>query len=95
MISDMLNSMFRRKKTTSLSFDEVQIVQLIVQQTVLTVEGLEDIPHGDRSRLACALAVDLLEDMGIWAPASLIETLVEASFRLFLECRARVAARTE
>lgn len=82
MLSHMLDSIFRRKKPTSLSYDEVQIVQLIVQQTVLYVGGLESMPLDSRTRLTCAMAEEVLEDMGVFAPPALVETLVEAAFRL-------------
>ena len=55
MLSDILNSIFRRKKPTSLSFEEIQIVQLIVQQSVLSIESLEKTPQEDLSWLACEI----------------------------------------
>ena len=93
MLSDMLNSIFRRKKPISLSFEEIQIVQLIVQQSVLSVEGLEKTPQESRSWLACEMADGILKEMGLMAPTILLETLVDASFQLSLEFQARKLLR--
>ncbi len=89
MLSDMLNSIFRRKKPISLSFEEIQIVQLIVQQSVLSVEGLEKTPQDHRSWLACEMADGILKEMGLMAPSVLLETLVDASFQLSREFQSR------
>ena len=89
MLSDILNSIFRRKKPTSLSFEEIQIVQLIVQQSVLSIESLEKTPQEDLSWLACEMADGILKEMGLVAPTVLLETLVDASFQLSRELKAR------
>ena len=89
MLSDMLNSIFRRKKPISLSFEEIQIVQLIVQQSVLSIEGLEKTPQESRSWLACEMADGILKEMGLMAPTVLLETLVDASFQLSRELQLR------
>ena len=80
---------FRRKKPISLSFEEIQIVQLIVQQSVLATEALEKTPQEDLSWLACEMADGILKEMGLVAPTALLETLVDASFQLSRELQVR------
>lgn len=89
MLSDILNSIFRRKKPISLSFEEIQIVQLIVQQSVLATEALEKTPQEDLSWLASEMADGILKEMGLVAPTALLETLVDASFQLSRELQVR------
>lgn len=57
-------------------------MQMIVQQVVLSVDGAVKIPGATKKALALQLSGELLEEMGVIAPDSLVDTAIEASVRL-------------
>ncbi len=71
---------FARKRR--LSFDQLQTLQMVAQQVVLSLEGSVRIPGAAKKALALKLVGELLEQLGIVAPDSLIDTAIEASVKL-------------
>ena len=72
----------RRHQRPKLNFDELQIMQMIVQQVVLSVDGAVKIPGATKKALALQLSGELLQELGVTAPESLVDTAIEASVRL-------------
>ena len=72
----------RRSRRSRLSFDELQIMQMITQLVVLSVDGAVKIPGATKKALALQLSGELLQEMGVVAPESLVDTAIEASVRL-------------
>ena len=68
---------FARKRR--LSFEQLQTLQMVAQQVVLSLEGSIKIPGAAKKALALKLMGELLEEIGIVAPDSLIDTAIEAS----------------
>ena len=68
---------FARKRR--LSFEQLQTLQMVSQQVVLSLEGSIKIPGAAKKALALKLMGELLEQIGIVAPESLIDTVIEAS----------------
>ena len=71
---------FARKRR--LSFEQLQTLQMLAQQVVLSVEGSARIPGASKKALALSLMGDLLQEIGIVAPDSLIDTAIEASVKI-------------
>ena len=71
---------FSRKRT--LNFDQLQTLQMIAQQVVLSLEGSVRIPGPAKKRLALKLTAELLDELGIVAPDSLVDTAIEAAAKL-------------
>ena len=72
----------RKARKKLLSFEQLQIVQLIAQQVVLSVEGSVKIPGASKKAIALQLVGELLEEVGVVAPKSLIDTAIEAAVRI-------------
>lgn len=85
MIKAIFHSIFKPKKRNHLDFDEIQTIQLVVQQTVLSLDVSKSVPEPDKAALASQISIDLLEEMGISAPSFFIEIVVAASARLLQE----------
>ena len=66
-----------RKKT--LSFEQLRILQLIAQQVVLSVEGSVKLPGADKKAVALELMAQILEEIGLVAPGSLVDALLESA----------------
>ena len=71
---------FARKRR--LSFEQLQTLQMVAQQVVLSLEGSIKIPGAAKKALALKLMGELLEEIGIVAPDSLIDTAIEASVKI-------------
>ena len=79
---------FARKRR--LSYDQLQTLQMVAQQVVLSLEGSVKIPGAAKKALALKLMGELLEELGIVAPESLdrsgnadaCDTAIEAAARL-------------
>ena len=73
---------FTQARKKRLNFDQLQTLQMVSQQVVLSLEGSIKIPGATKKALALTLVGDLLKEMRIVAPESLIDTAIEASVRL-------------
>ena len=71
---------FARKRR--LSFDQLQTLQMVAQQVVLSLEGSVKIPGAAKKEIALKLVGELLEQLDIVAPDSLVDTAIEAAAKL-------------
>ena len=71
---------FARKRR--LSYDQLQTLQMVAQQVVLSLEGSVRIPGAAKKAVALKIVGELLEELGIMAPDSLVDTAIEASVKL-------------
>ena len=71
---------FVRKRR--LNYDQLQTLQMVAQQVVLSLEGSIKLPGAAKKALALKLVGELLEDLGIVAPDSLMDIAIEASVKL-------------
>ena len=71
---------FARKRR--LSFDQLQTLQMVAQQVVLSLEGSVKIPGAAKKAVALKIMGELLEQLQIVAPDSLVDTAIEASVKL-------------
>ena len=71
---------FARKRR--LNYDQLQTMQMVAQQVVLSLEGAVKVPGAAKKGIALKLVGEMLEEMGIVAPDSLVDTAIEASVRL-------------
>ena len=71
---------FVRKRR--LNLDQLQTMQMVAQQVVLSLEGSVRIPGSAKKALALKIVGDLLEKLDIVAPDSLVDTAIEAAVML-------------
>ena len=65
-----------------LNFEQLQIIQLVAQQVVLSVEGSVKLPGSDKKAVALELAAQILQEMGVVAPDSLVDAMIEPSVQI-------------
>lgn len=65
-----------------LNFEQLQIIQLVAQQVVLSVEGSVKLPGSDKKAVALELAAQILQEMGVVAPDSLVDAMIESSVQI-------------
>lgn len=65
-----------------LSFEQLKILQLVTQQVVLSVEGSVKLPGSDKKALALELTSQILDQMGVVAPDSLVDAMIESSVQI-------------
>lgn len=71
---------FLKKLTQKkLSFEQLQILQLVAQQVVLSVDGAIEMPGAQKKAVAIELTAQILEEMGLTAPDSLVDAMLESS----------------
>ena len=70
---------FARKRR--LNYDQLQTLQMVAQQVVLSVEGSVRIPGAAKKAIAIKVAGEVLQELGIVAPDSLLDVAIEASAR--------------
>ena len=71
---------FVRKKR--LNHDQLQTLQMVAQQVVLSLEGSVQLPGAAKKALALKLVGELSEELGIVAPDSLMDIAIEAAVKL-------------
>lgn len=64
------------------SFEHLQIMQMIAQQVVLSVEGSVRIPGAAKKAMALKLTGAILKEVGVVAPDSAMDTAIEASVQM-------------
>jgi hypothetical protein len=62
-----------------LSYEQLQIIQLVAQQVVLSVEGSVNLPGARKKAMALELMAQMLEEMNIVAPQSLVDAMLESA----------------
>ncbi len=71
---------FARKRR--LNHDQLQTLQMVAQQVVLSLEGSVKIPGAAKKAVALKIVGELLEELDIVAPESLIDISIETSVKL-------------
>ena len=71
---------FIRKKR--LTHGQLQTLQMVAQQVVLSLEGSVRLPGATKKALALKLVGELTRDLGFVAPDSLMDVAIEASVKL-------------
>lgn len=71
---------FARKRR--LNYDQLQTLQMVAQQVVLSLEGSVRLPGAAKKALALKMMGELLEQVGIVAPDSLVDVSLEAAVKL-------------
>lgn len=76
---------FNFAKKRRLSFSDLQTVQMVAQQVVLSLEGTVELPGATKKALAQKLTAELLEEIGIPAPDSIQGVAIEAAVKVMRE----------
>lgn len=84
---------FARKRR--LNYEQLQTLQMVAQQVVLSLEGSVKVPGAAKKALALKFVGELLEQLDIVAPDSLIDTAIEASVKLLKALDSQVLPRAE
>lgn len=69
----------KRLTKKALTFQQLQIVQFIAQQVVLSVENSAQLKGFEKKALALELTNQILKETGVVAPDTLIDALLESS----------------
>ena len=80
-----------RKKR--LSFEQLQILILVTQQVVVSVEGTVRLPGADKKALALKLVGQILEEMKVVAPDSLLDAMIESAVSILKALDAKKAIK--
>ena len=73
---------FNFARQRRLNLDQLQTLQMVAQQVVLSLESSVRIPGTAKKALALQIVGELLEKTGIVAPDSLIDIAIEAAVQL-------------
>lgn len=77
----MLISFFAHRKSY-LTFEELRTIQVLAQQTVISLDIALGFPDYDQRELSLDHLREILDELGIKAPDCVLETAVDASLRL-------------
>ena len=72
----------KRAARRRLSFEQLQILVLVAQQVVLSVEGTLQMPGTSKKAVAMELVAQILKEMGLVAPESLVDTVIESAVKI-------------
>ena len=81
----MLISLFTNHRRF-LTFEELRTIQVLSQQIILSLDTAIDISSYDKKELAFENLKEILEEIGIKAPNSVLQTAIEASWRILEIC---------
>lgn len=70
------------KSMKSPSLEKLQVLHFVAQQVVLSVESSVKLPGPNKKAVAVELTGKILEEMGVVAPGSLVDTLIESSVHI-------------
>ena len=76
LMMGFLKTLFSRKR---LDYEQLQIIQLVAQQVVLSLEGSVNVPGAHKKAMALELMAQMLEEMNIVAPQSLVDAMLESA----------------
>ena len=62
-----------------LTYEQLKILQLVSQQVVLSVEGSAKLPGASKKALALELTAQILQEMKLTAPQSLVDAMLESA----------------
>lgn len=71
-----LKGLFSKKR---LSYEQLQIIQFIAQQVVISIEGSVSVPGASKKAMALELMAQMLEELEIVAPDSLVDAMLESA----------------
>ena len=71
-----LKNVFSKKRLT---FEQLQIIQFLAQQVVLSVEGSVNLPGARKKAMALELMAQMMEELGVVAPDSLVDAMLESA----------------
>jgi len=69
-------TLFSQKR---LNYEQLQIIQFLAQQVVLSLEGSVNMPGAQKKAMALELMAKMLEEMKIVAPDSLVDAMLESA----------------
>lgn len=75
-----------------LSYEQLQTVQFVAQQVVLSLEGSVNLPGVEKKTMALELMAQILRELGITAPESLIDVMLESAVSI-LKTMQRIVAK--
>ncbi len=75
-------SFLKRVARKRLDFEKLQMLQLVVQQVVLSIEGSIQMPGASKKALAVELVGQILQEMKIMAPDSLVDAMIESAVQI-------------
>jgi hypothetical protein len=70
---------FKKLSQSRLSFEQLKILQFVTQQVVISIEGSVDLPGAEKKAVAVEMVGQILQEMKLVAPNSLVDALIEAS----------------
>ena len=73
---------FRRALQKRLNFEQLQILVLVTQQVVLCVDGTLRAPGSQKKAVAMELVAQILKEMKMEAPESLIDAVIESAVKI-------------
>ena len=85
-----LKTLFSRKR---LNYEQLQIIQLVAQQVVLSLEGSVNVPGAHKKAMALELTAQLLEEVGIVAPESLVDAMLESAVTILKALNSTLKAK--
>ncbi len=65
-----------------LNFEKLQILQMVVQQVVLSIEGSIRMPGASKKAMAVEIVGKILKEMEIVAPDSLVDAMIESAVQI-------------
>lgn len=72
----------KRVTQKRLNYEQLQIVQMVVQQVVLSIEGSIQLNGPGKKAMALQILGQILTEMRISAPDSLVDALIESSVQV-------------
>lgn len=70
---------FRKLSRSRLSFEQLKILQFVTQQVVISIEGSVDLPGARKKAIAIELVGQILQEMNLVVPNSLVDALIESA----------------
>jgi hypothetical protein len=69
-------------KNPARRLQELRLLIQLVEQAVLAVEQIHQVPGPEKKKLVLSILADLLPQSGLDPPARLLDTVIESSIRL-------------
>ena len=72
----------KRAAKKQLNFEQLQILQLVVQQVVLSIDGSIKLPGASKKAMALELVGQISEELNLVAPDSLVDAMIESAVQI-------------
>ena len=72
----------KRAAKKQLNFEQLQILQLVVQQVVLSIDGSIKLPGASKKAMALELVGQISEELNLMAPESLVDAMIESAVQI-------------